>query len=89
MNIRIDIESLILEGISIESEQRARLQAAVETELARLLARGGVAPELRSGGAVPSLKADAIRLSSDGTPARLGKQIARAVYGGIGESRKA
>ena len=89
MDIKIDIERLILEGISLAAGQRAQLQAAVETELARLLAAGGVSPDLRSGGAVPSLRANPFRLSGDSSPSHLGKQIARAVYGGIGESRKA
>jgi hypothetical protein len=89
MNIRIDIERLVLDGIQLAAGHKAQLQAALETELARLLARGGVSTELRSGGAVPSLRANSIQLSGEGSPARLGKQIARAVYGGIGESGKA
>ena len=88
MNIKIDIERLVLDGINLEAGQRAQLQAALETELARLLARGGVSPELRSGGAVSSLRARAIQLSREGSPSHLGKQIARSVYGGIGESKK-
>jgi hypothetical protein len=86
MNIRVNIERLVLDGFTLAVGQRAQLQAALETELGRLLARGGISPEARSGGAVPSLRAPSIQVSRDGSPSRLGKQIARAVYGGIGES---
>jgi hypothetical protein len=88
MNIRINIERLGLDGIHLAAGQRAQLQAALETELARLLARGGVSPGLRSDGALPSLTAPAIQLSRGGSPSHLGKQIARAGYGGLGESRR-
>jgi len=88
MNIKIDIERLVLDGIHLAAGHQAQLQAALEAELARLLVRGGVSPGLRAGGAVPSLRAPSIQLRGDGSPVHLGKQIARAVYGGIGASKK-
>ncbi len=87
MNINVEIERLILDGISLEPGQRAQLQAVVESELAQLLAMGGVSPDLRSGGAVPNLRANSIQLSGESNPSHLGKQIAQAVYGGIGGSK--
>lgn len=60
------------------------LKAAVEAELGRLLAADGLADSLMSGGAMPSMRAPGIRLPSDSNPTRLGQQIGRAVYGGIG-----
>ncbi len=85
MNISIDIERLILDGVTIEPGQGAQLKAAVESELARLLATGGVHPGLRSGGSVPSIRANSIRMSSESNPSQLGRQIALSVYGGIGK----
>lgn len=84
MNISVHIERLILDGLPLAPDQRRLLQAAVEAELASLLASRGLAPGLLAGGAVPSLPADSIALTNDGDPTRLGHQIARAVYGGIG-----
>jgi hypothetical protein len=85
MNTQVYIERLVLDGIDVPHRQQPLLQAAVETELARLLAAGGVAPDLREGGALPRVQGGTIQLAEERDPAHLGKQIARAVYGGIGE----
>jgi hypothetical protein len=84
MNISIQIERLILDGVPLAHSQRRLLQAAVEAELARLVAEGGLAPTLLAGGATPHVLGGALQLTSDGDPSRLGAEIARAVYGGIG-----
>jgi hypothetical protein len=84
MNVELHIERLILEGISLPIDQQPQLRAAVEAELARLLAARGLSPELATGGAIPSVAAGSLRLAGEGNPAHLGIQIARAVYGGIG-----
>lgn len=85
MKINISIERLILDGISIPHHQRPSLQSAVEMELARLIAVGGLSPSLMSGGATAGLEAGDMRLPGDSNPARLGRQIARSVYAGIGD----
>lgn len=85
MNIQLHIERLILEGLPIASSQRALVQRAVEAELTRLLANGGLADALTSGGAIPVLRADHLQLSAHRDPVQLGGQIASAVYGGIGQ----
>ncbi len=84
MNINLHIERLVLEGIDLDPAQRPILQAAVEAELSRLLAEGGVG-SLAAGGAVPSVKAEGFQMGGDGNPSALGRQIAGAVYGGIGK----
>ncbi len=83
-NINIQIERLILDGLPISHNQRPLLQAAVEAELARLLAADGLAPNLQAGGVLPYVPGGSIQLASDGNPKTLGQQIAQAVYGGIG-----
>jgi len=83
MNLEVRIGRLVLEGIALAPEQRPRVQAALEAELARLLAEGGLAPALLAGGALPRLPADSFTLSGDGDPTQLGQQIAQAVYGGL------
>jgi hypothetical protein len=83
MNINLCIERLILDGLPITNRQGALVQAAVETELSRLLAERGLASSLQSGGAMPNVRADGIHLTAENNPAQMGKQIAQAVYGGL------
>jgi len=83
MKININIERLILDGVSIPHPQRPMLQAAVETDLARLIEAGGLSSSLMSDGAMPGLEGGEVQLPSDSNPAQLGQRIARAVYAGL------
>ncbi len=85
MNINLHIERLVLDGISLAPGERPLLQGAVQTELTRLLANSGLNEALRAGGALYSMRAAGIQLANEGSPARLGGQIAGAVYGEIGK----
>jgi hypothetical protein len=87
MNINLHIERLILDGLPVTRAQGALVQAAVEAELARMLTERGLAARLQAGGAVPSVRADAMQLTVGSTPTQMGQQIAQAVYGGIGNTR--
>jgi hypothetical protein len=84
MSIQVYIVRLILDGVAVAPRERPQVQAAVETVLARLLAEGGLSMALSGGGAVPSLRAGIIQLAGKRDAAGLGRQIARATYGGIG-----
>jgi hypothetical protein len=84
VNVELHIDRLVLEGIDLDHAQRPVLQAALEAELGRLIGEGGVG-SLAAGGAVPSVRAEGFQMSGDGNPAQLGRQIAGAVYGGIGK----
>jgi len=79
---------MVLDGLAVDRTQGGRVRVAVEKELTRLLAAGGVAPELKSGGAVPAVRGGNVRVEKNGRPADLGKNIAGAVYGGIGTRKK-
>lgn len=83
MNINLNIERLILDGLPIEGGDSASLRLAIETELTRLFMQSGIAPSLQTGTALPSLRADAIQLSAQNSPAQLGRQIAGSVHHGI------
>jgi hypothetical protein len=85
LKINVQIERLILHGISVAPHEHPLLQAAVESELARLMSSGGLNQELAAGVAVPSVNAATMQLSSTAGPARLGRGIARSVYGGLGQ----
>ncbi|KYC37276.1 hypothetical protein WA1_47535 [Scytonema hofmannii PCC 7110] len=84
MNIHINIERLILDGVTVSHAQRPLLQAALEKELGRLLATGGLGAEFLAGGAVPSVSAGNIQITPDSNYTQMGQQIAQAVYRGIG-----
>lgn len=85
MNISIHIERLILDGLPIAQRDRPRLQAAIEEELTRLLANGSLAVDLQTPGMLPRLSGGTLELTRDEEPRQLGKQIAQAVYRGIGQ----
>jgi len=86
-NVQVYIERLILDGLPIERGQASHIQAAVEAELTRLLTENGLASNLQTGIAVPSVRANAIQLTSGHTPIQMGTQIAQSVYSGIGNTR--
>ena len=84
MNIALHIERLILDGLPLSSHQGAAVQAAIETELTRLLEERGMGNV--SGGAVPHLSVPAIQLTAGGQPAQWGRQIARSLHDGLATS---
>lgn len=84
MNINLHIERLVLDSIEIAPEQRPILQAAVESELSRLLTQRGLSPHLAQGVTVPRLSAPDMQMASTSSPTELGQQIAQSFYGGIG-----
>lgn len=88
MNIELHIERLVLEGLEVEPRHRSHLQAALEGELARLLATAGLRSELLTGGAMRSLRAGEVHLANQMQAAQLGNHIAQAVYGGIGANAR-
>ncbi len=85
MSITIHIERLILDGVSVPQRHRPQLQAAIEAELARLLAADGLAAYLQTGGVLSRVTGGELQLQGKDDPVQLGRQIARAVYRGIGQ----
>ena len=82
MNVNVHIERLILDGLPASYADGSSIGAAVETELARLLATGGLVSSLQTGGAWANRPAPAIHLST-GKPSQIGGQIAKAIYGSL------
>lgn len=82
MNINIQIERLILEGVDVSPSQRVRLQAAIEAELSRLVTVNGLPSHLQAGGTIPKLPAN-LSLTNTTNPMQLGQEIAQAIYGGM------
>jgi hypothetical protein len=83
VRIVVRIDRLVLEGIALAPHGRARVRAAVESEIARLItARAAARP---NGGAVPSLAAPAIRFAPADRPELLGRRIAGSVHAAIAD----
>jgi len=85
MNVYVHVERLVLDGVDVPHSGRPLLRASVEAELARLIAAEGLSPGLIGDRAVARLQGGELQLRGENDPAHLGRQIARAVYGGIGE----
>lgn len=86
MNINLHIERLILDGLPFEARHRAMLQTEIETELVRLMTENNIAANWQSGGAVSSVRTDAIQMTTQSSPAEIGRQIAGSIYGGISKT---
>ncbi len=86
MNISVSIERLVLEGLALSHAQGPLIGAAIETELTRLLATGGLEMSLQSGGAWASVPVSIVHLAGS-EPAQLGRKIAQAVCSGIGQEK--
>jgi hypothetical protein len=82
--IRLHIERLVLDGFPLEAGAAARVQAALETELARRLAACGVAQEFQVGGAVPAVRGGELHWAPGLGPSNLGSCIAQAIHAAIG-----
>jgi hypothetical protein len=85
MKIEVHIERLVLDGLPVTASEAPRVRAAVESELARLFATGGLNRELAAGGAVPRVDAPEVRLARRERPEAIGQGIARSVHRRIGE----
>jgi hypothetical protein len=85
VKIDVHIERLVLEGLPISAGEGAVLKEAIQRELARALAAGGLSHELRAGGAFPRMRAPGARLSSE--PRAVGERVARSIYRGIGSGK--
>ena len=84
MNINLQIERLVLDGIDMSSHQRAVLRTTVEVELRRLLLANGFSPRSLQGNAISRLPAEEIRYRGNQHVPGLGREIAQAMYRGIG-----
>jgi hypothetical protein len=87
MTIRLHVERLALEGLTLTGAERAQLERAVVGELMRLIDSHDGAMHVRGafaeGGSVASLRAAEVRMQPGQSTAALGVQVARSVYGAM------
>ena len=81
VKIDLHIEELVLEGF--RPSDRHRIGAAVESELARLLAERGLPPALAQGADLPRLDGGSFEARPGARPEALGRQVANAAYRGL------
>ena len=86
MKIRIHIERLVLDGLPVTAAQGPLVQEALQRELARVMAEGGLSRELRGGGAFPVVRTAGSTLHHQ-NPSEAGTEIARSIHGAIGRSK--
>lgn len=79
----IHIERLVLDGLSLHQRNAPQLQAALESELARLLA--GTPPRRSVDETLASLPAVDLQWQPAAGPERLGRSIALALRRALGE----
>jgi hypothetical protein len=82
VKINVQIERVVVDGVAVD--QPKILRNALEQELTGRLKEGGLSPDLSAGVAVPHMRGGEIQRAQDSHPAKLGTQIAGAVYRGIG-----
>jgi hypothetical protein len=85
MNVNLQIERLILEGIDLSPSQRRHLQTVVATELAQLLTVQGVPAQWQAGGAIADLPAGKLAVTPSASPTEMGQQIAQQIYGRLAQ----
>ena len=80
-NLELHIEELVLHGF--EHVDRAQIGSAVQHELSRLVAEGGVPRSLAHSGEIANLDGGEFDLAPGSEAGRVGAQVAQAVYGSL------
>ena len=83
MTVTLHIDRLVLDGLAVSSHGGRALSTAVEAELTRLIASGGL--QVSSGVSVPRLAAPGVTLEPGATPAAIGTQVAGALFSGLSQ----
>ena len=87
MHIVLHIDRLVLDGVHLDAGEHRALRRAITDRLSEMVVQQGLAPSLLGSGAVPTVSGATITLEPGASGARLGGQIAGAVYSGIGGTR--
>lgn len=84
MDVRLHIEHLVVDGYPMTPAQRTAFTGAAEAELTRLISAGGLSEAVAAGICVPALDGGRVHPASPFHPVSFGKEVARALYAGIG-----
>lgn len=80
MNVNLQIDRLILDGIDLTPSQRAHLQSTISAELTQLFIVQGLPSQWENGGAIASLPSGKLEVSQGIDPSQMGQQIAQQIY---------
>jgi hypothetical protein len=81
-NLRLSIDRIVLDGLPLTGAESARLGAAMQGELVRLLRRE-IPAGLRQATAAPSVPALSMGEIGGERPEAIGVRLARTVYRGL------
>ena len=87
MTINVHIERLVVDRALIEGRRAEAVAAALQRQLRDLVTAHGFEADSPSGDVVPWANPQTMRLPTDASLTRFGRQIAGAVYRGIGGDR--
>lgn len=80
-NVQVHIEELVLHGFP--PGDRHVIAAAVQRELATMFEQRDLPPSIFHSGEIARVEGGAFTIAPRGKAARVGHQIAQAVYGGL------
>lgn len=83
MNIQVDIERLVVDGLDLGSHGAADLQAALQIHLTRLLEEHGLPSLAIASTALPSLRGATVEWAQPACADLLGERIAASVHAGL------
>jgi len=86
MKIQVDIERLVLEGLSLDRKEASRVQVAVQETLTQLFSERGM--NTVSGGVYESRIAPPVAFNTHSSSKALGRQIAHSIHGSLAGSEK-
>lgn len=84
MRIQVYIDRLVLDGLPVQNHEGSAIREAIERELTRLLAEGGLSPELVTNGAFTDLPVGTMKVAESNST-KIGREIARTIHRGIGK----
>ena len=87
MKVCVHIDRLVLDGLPVGLGQASAIEAGLVRELHALLKAGGLSPDLARGTALAALPAADFRRAGGEAPSQMGRQIAGALYAGLGARR--
>lgn len=83
MNIQVDIERLVVDGLDLGAHGAADLQAALQVHLTRLLDEQGLPGLASASTALPSLRGATVEWAQPAGADLLGRRIADSVHAGL------
>jgi hypothetical protein len=85
MTINFHIERVMFDGVGVQGRDAARLQRAMEAEIARQLRDNAAIVSNLTGGAVAEIPAVELRVDDATTPSQWGRGIANSILRGFGK----